>query len=108
MTATTQTEALNAARANYYRFLRRFYFQEVDTPLWAQLRQMNIPADCPQPRMAEGYEMLRDFLARHDADILDELAADCQEVVHLVERDNSDVIYIYKAEPARPLVRMAS
>ena len=55
MTATTQTEALNAARANYYRFLRRFYFQEVDTPLWAQLRQMNIPADCTQPRMAEGY-----------------------------------------------------
>lgn len=40
--------------------------------------------------------------------MLDELAADCQEVVHLVERDNSDVIYIYKAEPARPLVRMAS
>ena len=81
MTATTQTEALNAARANYYRFLRRFYFQEVDTPLWAQLRQMNIPADCPQPRMAEGYEMLRDFLARHDADILDELAAVAQENV---------------------------
>ena len=80
MTATTQTEALNAARANYYRFLRRFYFQEVDTPLWAQLRQMNIPADCPQPRMAEGYEMLRDFLARHDADILDELAADFAKV----------------------------
>ena len=80
MTATTQTEALNAARANYYRFLRRFYFQEVDTPLWAQLKQMNIPADCPQPRMAEGYEMLRDFLARHDADILDELAADFAKV----------------------------
>ena len=80
MTATTQTEALNAARANYYRFLRRFYFQEVDTPLWAQLRQMNIPADCPQPRMAEGYEMLRDFLTRHDADILDELAADFAKV----------------------------
>ncbi len=82
MTATTQTKVLNAARANYYRFLRRFYFQEADAPLLAQLKQMHIPADCPQPQMAMGYEKLRNFLALYDdtTDILNELAADFSRV----------------------------
>ncbi|MGI5963760.1 MAG: IclR family transcriptional regulator [Lawsonibacter sp.] len=40
--------------------------------------------------------------------LLDDLASFSQEAVHLVERDGSDVVYLYKAEPSRPLVRMAS
>ena len=40
--------------------------------------------------------------------LLDDLAAYSQEVVHLVERDGAEVVYLYKAEPARPLVRTAS
>lgn len=39
---------------------------------------------------------------------LDELAAFSQEVVHLVERDGAGIVYLYKAEPFRPLVRMSS
>lgn len=39
---------------------------------------------------------------------LDELAAVSQEAVHLVERDGSCVVYLYKAEPFLPLVRMSS
>lgn len=39
---------------------------------------------------------------------LDELAALSQEAVHLVERDGDGVVYLYKAEPFRQLVRMGS
>jgi len=39
---------------------------------------------------------------------LDHLASVSQEVVHLVERDGSGIVYLYKAEPFKPLVRMAS
>lgn len=39
---------------------------------------------------------------------LDELAAFSQEVVHLVERDGAGIVYLYKAEPFKPLVRMSS
>lgn len=39
---------------------------------------------------------------------LDELAAVSQEAVHLVERDGNSVVYLYKAEPFRQLVRMES
>lgn len=39
---------------------------------------------------------------------LDELAAASQEAVHLVERDGDCVMYLYKAEPFRQLVRMSS
>ncbi len=39
---------------------------------------------------------------------LDDLAAQSQEAVHLVERDGSGVVYLYKAEPFRQLVRMGS
>ena len=39
---------------------------------------------------------------------LDELAAVSQEAVHLVERDGNHVVYLYKAEPFRQLVRMES
>lgn len=39
---------------------------------------------------------------------LDELAAESQEAVHLVERDGDCVVYLYKAEPFRQLVRMSS
>lgn len=39
---------------------------------------------------------------------LDELASVSQEAVHLVERDGFHVVYLYKAEPFRQLVRMGS
>ena len=39
---------------------------------------------------------------------LDELASHSQEAVHLVERDGNGVVYLYKAEPFRQLVRMGS
>lgn len=39
---------------------------------------------------------------------LDALAAESQEAVHLVERDGNSVVYLYKAEPFRQLVRMGS
>ena len=39
---------------------------------------------------------------------LDELAAECQEAVHLVERDGMGIVYLYKAEPFQQLVRMSS
>ena len=39
---------------------------------------------------------------------LDELAAECQESVHLVERDGTGIVYLYKAEPFQQLVRMSS
>ena len=39
---------------------------------------------------------------------LDQLAAVSQEAVHLVERDGNCVVYLYKAEPYRQMVRMAS
>lgn len=39
---------------------------------------------------------------------LDQLAAESQEAVHLVERDGNSVVYLYKAEPYRQLVRMGS
>lgn len=39
---------------------------------------------------------------------LDELADYSQEVVHLVERDGNDIVYLYKSEPLQPLVRMSS
>jgi len=40
--------------------------------------------------------------------LLEELAAESKEAVHLVERDGSSVVYLYKAEPYRQLVRMGS
>lgn len=39
---------------------------------------------------------------------LDDLASQSQEAVHLVERDGNGVVYLYKAEPFRQLVRMGS
>lgn len=39
---------------------------------------------------------------------LDQLAAESQEAVHLVERDGNCVVYLYKAEPYRQMVRMGS
>ena len=39
---------------------------------------------------------------------LDELVSVSQEVVHLVERDGTGIVYLYKAEPFQPLVRMSS
>lgn len=39
---------------------------------------------------------------------LDQLASLSQEAVHLVERDRFSVVYLYKAEPFRQLVRMGS
>lgn len=39
---------------------------------------------------------------------LDQLAAESEEAVHLVERDGNSVVYLYKAEPYRQLVRMGS
>lgn len=39
---------------------------------------------------------------------LDELADLSQEAVHLVKRDGTDVVYLYKALPVQLLVRMAS
>lgn len=39
---------------------------------------------------------------------LEELAAVSQEAVHLVERDGNCVVYLYKAEPFRQMVRMSS
>lgn len=40
--------------------------------------------------------------------LLDELAAETQEAVHLVERDGNDVVYLYKAEPFHSVARMGS
>ena len=40
--------------------------------------------------------------------MLDRLANTSQEAVHLVERDGSDVLYLYKAEPRQQFVRMSS
>lgn len=40
--------------------------------------------------------------------MLSELAAESEETVHLVERDGNSVVYLYKAEPYRQLVRMGS
>lgn len=40
--------------------------------------------------------------------MLDDLASFCNEVVHLAEWDGSDMVYLYKVEPARPMVRMGS
>ena len=37
---------------------------------------------------------------------LERLASLSQEAVHLVERDGNSVVYLYKAEPFRQLVRM--
>ena len=39
---------------------------------------------------------------------LERLASLSQEAVHLVERDGNSVVYLYKAEPFRQLVRMGS
>lgn len=39
---------------------------------------------------------------------LDELADFSQEAVHLVKRDGTDIVYLYKAVPVQLLVRMAS
>lgn len=40
--------------------------------------------------------------------LLDDLSSFCNEVVHLTEWDGTDMVYLYKTEPARPLVRMGS
>ena len=40
--------------------------------------------------------------------LLDDLANFSQEAIHLVQRDGSDVVYLYKSEPFQQLVRMAS
>lgn len=40
--------------------------------------------------------------------LLDKLAAACQEVVHLAEWDGTEMVYLYKVEPSRPMVRTGS
>lgn len=40
--------------------------------------------------------------------MLDDLSDFTQEAVHLARRDGSDMVYLYKAEPFRQLVRMES
>lgn len=51
-------KALLEGRGNFYRFLSRLYVVEVDEPLMAALRAIEIPETADDPRMAEGWKRL--------------------------------------------------
>lgn len=83
--------ALAKSRADMYRFLSRLYLLEVDEQMFESMAGMQFPKEGPQEDLAEGYELMQDYLTAAKArleqnqgqpgnaalqEILDELAVD--------------------------------
>lgn len=63
-------------RASMYLLLARLFRIEADQPLLDQMARMDFSVEVDQPEIAEGYRMLRDFLARLSPSTLTDLAVD--------------------------------
>lgn len=69
-------ELLNGRR-NLYRLLSRLYIVEVDDALWQSLQAMSYPEDAEEPRMAEGWKRLAQYVkSGHGENPVEELAVD--------------------------------
>ena len=78
----TRMNRIFYARELMYHFLSRLYMFEVDTDLWKTLEAMEVPGDCPDRDMTDGYKRIYDWVHTHtgSGDDLDILAADYARV----------------------------
>lgn len=63
-------------REDFYRFLSRIYYVEVDEAFWSALTKMEFPAETGDEDMDRGYRMMRGYLAAPGDNPLEDLAVD--------------------------------
>jgi len=67
-------------RRDFYTFLQRLFYKEIDAQLLGALKGMSFPADCGDAEMQKGYDAIASYLKSCGENSLDELAADFSKV----------------------------
>lgn len=80
MSNRAQAAELLTARAQLYRFLGSMYILEVDEPMLEKIRNMQFPENLPESDLQEGYELVKNYVAQDNPQILDDLAVDYAKV----------------------------
>lgn len=67
-------------RKDFYTFLQRLFYKEIDAQLLGVLKGMAFPSDCGNDEMQKGYDGLASYLKNCGEHSVDELAADFSKV----------------------------
>ena len=67
-------------RKDFYTFLQRLFYKEIDAQLLGVLKGMAFPSDCGNDEMQKGYDGLASYLKNCGESSIDELAADFSKV----------------------------
>lgn len=97
MNSLSEYAALLSNRENLYRFFARLYRKEVDADLFEHLSTMGFPSECEDPELAEGYQMLAEYLRQPGADPLTDLAVDYARVFLGAGIYESEAAYPYES-----------
>jgi putative dimethyl sulfoxide reductase chaperone len=93
----SEYSALLSNRENLYRFFARLYRNEVDADLFEHLSTMGFPSECEDSELAEGYQMLAEYLRKPGEDPLTDLAVDYAKVFLGVGIYESEAAYPYES-----------